>query len=298
MKGIGTNEKQLIRILSKPDPNQMRLLKNAYVSLPSQKTSLEIDIHKETSGHFRDGLMALVRGPLAQDVYLVNKAIDRPGTKESFLNDVLCCRSNADIRAIKDLYHRTHKISLEAHVSKDLSLKTKELFKMILAANRAEESVPYDPVATDRDVSDLRRAMPEGDGKDQLTVCSILTSRSDNQIRGIVHKYQQETGNSLSSAVSKKFSGHMKDALILIIGRASDPAMTTAEQLEATMKGLVTNDDLLVERVVRCHWDRAACDQVKRAYRHRYASDKKDLMSRIKSKTSGDYKNLMLACLE
>ena len=66
MKGFGTDEAVLVRILSKPDPLQMALLRNTY----SQriKRNLEHDVESETSSHFKEGLGALVRGPLGQDV--------------------------------------------------------------------------------------------------------------------------------------------------------------------------------------------------------------------------------------
>ena len=293
MKGFGTNETQLIRILSKPDPNQMRLLVHTYNTRLSR--NLEKDIKSETSGHFEDGLLALVRGPLATDVHLLHRAIRGLGTKESYLNDILLCRSNADIRAIKDLYQRTHNRSLISDVKGDLSFKTEELFTMALAATRAEESAPFDPAGIERDVHDFYAATAGRAGTDQLTVCRILTSRSNGQIRAIAQQYAARHHNPLSTVIAREFSGHMKDALLLIVGRAEDRAMTDAVQLEETMKGVGTKDELLVQRVIRVHWDREACDQVKRAYRYKY---QKDLTSRIRGEVSGHVESLLVACLE
>ena len=86
----------------------------------------------------------------------------------------------------------------------------------------------------------------------------------------------------------------MKEALLLMVNRATDPVMTEAELLEAAMKGMGTKDNLLVQRVIRNHWNPAHKDQVKRAYAHRY---KKDLISRVKGEVSGDYQKLMIAVL-
>ena len=295
MKGFGTNEKQLIRILSKPDPIQMRVLVHAFNTLPKRGSkNLEQWLVSETSGYLEDGLTALARGPLYQDVFLLHRAMKGLGTKESLLNDVLCCRSNADMRAIKTLYQQTHNKPLVAAVKNDLSLKTETMFEMILAANRAEESTPYDPVAIDRDVAQLRTSMYSGVTTDQLSVCSILTTRSNNQLRGIAQIYQQKHGEPLSKSIKSKFSGHMESALLLIVGRATDPAMSAAEDLEATMKGLGTKDELLVQRVIRCHWDRATMDQVKKAYKHRYGID---LISRVKKEVHGHVEEMLTACL-
>jgi annexin A7/11 len=292
MKGFGTDESVLIRVLSKPDPLQMALLRNTY----SQRIgrNLEKDIHSETSSFFREGLLQLVRGPLLADVHNVHNAIKGVGTREAALNDVLLGRSNADMRAIKQAYHETFHKSMESDVKGDLSMKTERLFGMVMQATRNEESAPIIPADLDRDCNELHRATDGRIDTDQVQVCSILSQRSDGQIRSIAQMYQQKYHITLQKIIEKEFSGHMKDALLVMVGRACDPAMTEAELLEAAMAGLGTKDNLLVNRVIRNHWNPAQKDQVKRAYAHRY---KRDLISRVKGEVSGDYQRLMIAVL-
>ena len=69
MKGFGTRESELIRILARPDPLQMATLRQTYDRRFNR--SLVHDLDKETSGYFREGLLALARGPLEQDAHLV-----------------------------------------------------------------------------------------------------------------------------------------------------------------------------------------------------------------------------------
>ncbi|KIW95896.1 uncharacterized protein Z519_02961 [Cladophialophora bantiana CBS 173.52] len=294
MKGFGTDERTLIQILSKPDPLQMALLRNTY----NQRfhRDLEKDIKSETSKYFRDGLVALVQGPLMHDVHSVHEAIKGLGTKESVLNDVLLGRSNADMRAIKQAYQQTYRHTLEADVKGDLSLKTEKLFDLVMSATRNEESAPVIPTETERDCTELHRAMDARVGTDQLTVCTILSRRSDGQIRAIAHHWHQMYRSSLEKVIESEFSGHMKDALLLMVRRACDRAMSDATQLEDAMAGPGTKDILLVQRVVRVHWDRLHLDQVRRAYAHRY---KKDLIQRVKGEIHFDkyYEGLMVACL-
>jgi len=294
MKGFGTDENALIRILAKPDPLQMALLKNTYNQ--RHRRDLEKDIRSETSKYFREGLVALVQGPLMHDVHSVHEAIKGLGTKESVLNDVLLGRSNADMRAIKQAYQETYRRALETDVKGDLSMKTERLFSMVMAATRSDESAPVIPHELERDVTELHRAMDARVGTDQVTVCSILSQRSDGQIRALAHHWQQKYHNGLEKVIESEFSGHMKDALLLMVRRACDRIMSDAVQLEDAMAGFGTKDVLLVQRVVRVHWDRAHLDQVKRAYAHRY---KKDLIQRVKGEIHTDkyYEALMVACL-
>lgn len=86
----------------------------------------------------------------------------------------------------------------------------------------------------------------------------------------------------------------MEDALLYMLRGANDRAMRDAMLLEDTMRGVGTKDDLLLNRVVRYHWNRDHMTQVVGAYRHRYH---RELSARIKGETSGDYEKALLACL-
>jgi annexin A7/11 len=292
MKGFGTDEKALIHVLSTKDPLQVGVLRQTYNYRFSRH--LLNDVQSETSGWFEEGLCAIIRGPLQQDVHLLYAAIDGPGTKEKVLNDVLLGRSNADMRAIKETYQKTYHRSLESAVKGDLSMKTERHFLMVLAANRNEESAPVTPQQIDQDVMELYKATEGKVGTDELLVCNILTQRSDAQIRAIAHTYQQRFTRDLETVIKKEFSGHMELALLHQLRTGTDKAMRDALLLEDSMAGVGTKDHLLTNRVVRCHWDRNHMMQVKWAYRHQFGND---LGHRIRGETSGDYERLLVACI-
>lgn len=86
----------------------------------------------------------------------------------------------------------------------------------------------------------------------------------------------------------------MEDALIHQLRTGTDKAMRDALLLENSMEGVGTKDHLLVNRVVRLHWDHNHMDQVKRAYQHRF---NRSLTSRIRGETTSNYEKLMCACL-
>ena len=86
----------------------------------------------------------------------------------------------------------------------------------------------------------------------------------------------------------------MEDALLQQLRTGTDRAMRDALLLEDAMEGTGTKDHLLVNRVVRIHWDRNHMEQVKGAYQHRFH---RSLTSRIRGETSGDYERLLCACL-
>jgi annexin A7/11 len=86
----------------------------------------------------------------------------------------------------------------------------------------------------------------------------------------------------------------METALIQQLRTGTDKAMRDAHLLHSAMEGAGTNDHLLVNRVVRLHWDRNHMEQVKGAYQHHFH---RSLVSRIRAETTGYYEKLMCACL-
>lgn len=308
MKGFGTDEKALIHVLANKDPYQIAMIRQVYHQRHGR--TLETDVASEVSGHFKDGLLAIIRGPLQQDVYLLHHAMSGIGTKESVLNDVLLARSNADMTAIKRAYQATYHQPLENVVRGDLSMKTKRHFMMVLAGNRVEDSASVVPQQIDQDVLELYKATEGKVGTDELLVCSILSSRNDAQIRAIALAYEAKFRRSLETVIIKasascisfrivanlqqEFSGHMETALLYQIRAGKDSIMWDAVLLEDAMAGIGTKDHLLVNRIVRYHWDKNYMQQVKAAYRQRFG---RDLGHRIRGETSGDYERLMLACI-
>ncbi|KAF2803338.1 Annexin [Mytilinidion resinicola] len=293
MKGFGTNEKELIRVLSKPDPAKMNSIRLQYSA--KYKKDLVTEIRKEVSGYFEQGLVALVWGPLTHDANMLYSAMKGLGTKETVLDDVLLCRSNADIKAIKAEYQTLFHRTLEADLRGDLSGATEQMYMMVVAATRNEDSVPVIPQEIDRDIAELQRSLGSTVNKDPVQFCHILTNRNDNQLRAIAQGYHKKYQKTLDSMIKSRFSGHMEDALCLIIARSLDRAASDAAQLEATMAGMGTKDKLLIDRVVRIHWNRQYMNQVEAAFQAKY---KKTLINRIKGETRGDQERLLVACVE
>ena len=291
MKGFGTDERLLIGTLAKLDPLQINSCKAAYSA--KHKRDLMKDVHSETSGYFREGLEAIIRGPLDQDCHALHESIKGAGTKESAMNDVLLGRSNADLNAIKSRYQQIYHRSVESDVKGDLSMKTERLFDMVVSARRNEESAPVIPQQVETDVQELYRATEGRTGADQVAVCTVIAHRSNGQLRAISQAYHQKYHKKLTDVIKKEFSGHMEQALVYMVAKAEDPAKHDADILEDSMAGMGTKDTALVRRLIMIHWSRDRLHQCKSAYKHFYH---RDLRQRIEGETSGDYKNLMSAC--
>ena len=273
MKGFGTDEAALIKILAQLDPLQMANLVDTYTSHVGR--DLKKDVKSETSGDLEKALLALIDGPLIQDVVALNDALAGMGTKEDLLNEVLIGRSNADLRAIKTAYQQKYNRTLESAVSSDLSTDEDRLFKVILKAVRAEEATVVDPAAIDKDVREIHEATTARTGTDELAVSSILATRSNAQIRAIAQAYPNRYHSSLEEVIKKEFSGHIRDALLMIVGRAKDPVLYDADLLHQRLSK-DTDNVRLIYRLIHIHWDRAHLENVKKAYHRAHGSTLRD----------------------
>ena len=287
MKGFGTDEKAMIGVLARLDPLQMAAVRATY----SQHIGRDLhkDVKSETSGYLERGMLGVIDGPLGSDVAWAHESVDGLGTKEWLMNEALLGRSNADMKAIRTAYEQKYHRQLHRDVADDLSFKTATLFKDVLTSPRREESEPLDSNKVLRDTEELYHK------KDLASICRIFGTASNAHLRAMDQELHAKHRTSLARTVERNFSGHMQDALWFIAMSATDPAMRDAKLLEKAMSGAGTKDEQLVTRVVRVHWNRDHKDQVKRAYRHEY---KKDLIDRVRSETSGDYRDLMVALLQ
>ncbi|KAF3916767.1 Annexin-B10 [Dactylellina cionopaga] len=302
MKGMGTNESELIRVIAG--------LKTAFAVHSVQRAfsqrhqrDLIKDIKSETSGRFEDVLVAVARGPLLEEVYALHDAIHRPGTTESTLNDVLLCRSPPDLDAIKKAYKRTFSRDLETDVRGDLSMKTENMFTFVLQNRRSEETAPADSGQAEKDAYNIQMAM-EGvggagiggmfGGTHQDAVYSTILSRNDAQIGLIAYSYERMYSRRLEGMIEKKFSGHMQTALLYAVRGGTDKARRDAMLLEDAMHGVGTKDALLIHRIVKYHWNKPHFENVKRAYQELY---RKSLEDRVYGETSGDYRKFLIALI-
>lgn len=293
MKGFGTDEKVLIATMSKKDPLQMETIRTQFDQRLMR--NLLSDLDKETSGYFQKGLIEIGRGPLVSDCYNLMEAMKGMGTKEVVLDDVLIGRSNADMNAIKQKYQELFKRTLEADLRGDLSAGTEQMYMMIIAARRNEDSHPVNPQEIEQWVTELQNSIGGFVGKNATQACQLLTSKNDAQIKAISEAYQRRFQKDLDNTIKSAFSGHMEDALRLLVSRAVNRAAAEAVRLEDSMAGLGTKDQLLVQRVVRCHWNQQFMTAVSNEYKRLY---KRDLVKRIEGETRGDYERLMVACVK
>lgn len=102
MKGFGTDEKIIIDILTARSNAQRQLIAEYF--LREYGRDLVKDLKSELTGKFEDFIIALMRPPTEYLCKQLHKAFDGIGTDERSLVEILCTKSNAEIKEIVATY--------------------------------------------------------------------------------------------------------------------------------------------------------------------------------------------------
>jgi annexin A7/11 len=295
MKGMGCDERALIRVLTNPkyaNPWTMAQLVRDYNSRFMR--DLAKDIESETRGDFETALIALIRGPLENDARVLEKALNRAGTDEDALNDVLLCRSNADLRAISAEYKRVHGRDLLAEIKDDVDDNLFRLYSMVLAATRAEAAAQVNPAEVEHKVTELQHATEGIVGANAISVAQIFTSSNEAQLRALTEAYHRKYHRTLQDVIKKEFRGGMEDVLLRMLVCAVDPARADAERLREPLTKTIRKDRLFINRVVSLYWDKNRLQEAKGAYKNAYGTR---LGKDVKEYLSGDYEDIIMALI-
>ncbi|XP_052569192.1 annexin A1 [Peromyscus californicus insignis] len=145
---------------------------------------------------------------------------------------------------------------------------------------------PYPSFNPSSDVAALHKAIMVK-GVDEATIIDILTKRTNAQRQQIKAAYLQETGKPLDETLRKALTGHLEEVVLALL---KTPAQFDADELRASMKGLGTDEDTLIEILVSRN--NKEIREINRVYREEL---KRDLAKDITSDTSGDFRKALLS---
>ncbi|XP_060762731.1 annexin A1a [Neoarius graeffei] len=218
LKGLGTDEDTLIEILASRNNQQIRDLKIAYKE--EFKKELEADIKSDTSGHFRDGLLALCKANRSEDRLVQEDLADkdardlyeagekRKGTDCSVFINILTSRSAPQLRKAFQCYSKYSKVDVAKAI--DLELKG-DIESLLDAVVRCAGSRPA--YFADR----LNLAM-KGSGYKAKILTRIMVSRSEIDMVQIKHEYKKKYGKTLYKDILDDTKADYEKILLALCG--------------------------------------------------------------------------------
>jgi len=137
--------------------------------------------------------------------------------------------------------------------------------------------------------SELRKAM-KGWGTDEGALINIICSTSYEDMAQINKDYSEQFDRDLIKDIKKECSGNFEDVLV---GLCTDRSEYDAALLRKAMKGIGTNESLLIE--VLCTRSASEIEGIKEAYNKLYD---KELSTAIEGETSGNFEKLLIKLLD
>ncbi|KAL5015732.1 hypothetical protein ScPMuIL_005321 [Solemya velum] len=289
MKGLGTDEKAIIAVLSSHCNSQRLEIEKKFKTMYGK--DLKAELKSEISGRFEDVCLALLEPARKYDAKECHAAIKGAGTDEGALIEILCSRTNKEILEIKEQYKTLFKKELEKDIVGDTSGHFKRLLVSQLTANR-EEGNHIDPNQARVEAQELYDAGAGKLGTDESVFNRILCSRSYYQLNETFRSYQAQYGKDIEASIRAETSGYLEDAYLAVVKLVRSRPEYFAERLYKSMKGAGTKDSTLIRVVV----SRSEVDmsEIKQEFQRKYG---KTLGSFIKGDTSGDYRKLLLALI-
>jgi len=215
--GAGTDDDELIEVLCTRTNQELIEMKEAYVRL--YKKEMEKDVVGDTSGHYRDLLVAIMRAdrPEVQTVdveaakrdaqTLYNAGEGKLGTDEKVFVDMLTHRSFPHLHKMAEQYAITTGHSLERGIAKETSFNFKKAMVVLLT--------PRDEYFSDK----IHLAI-SGAGTDDRTLIRSVAylSKSKALIQAVntfyTHKYKHTLANDIGGDTSGWYKKTMQNLVM------------------------------------------------------------------------------------
>jgi annexin A7/11 len=286
MKGFGTDEAALIKIVANRTNQQRMAIKEAYKTAFGR--DLISDLKSELRGKLEDAMVALFTEPIEYDCDSLKNAMKGVGTDEDSLIEIITSRPNWMLKKIKEKYKEKYKKDLESAIKSETSGDLERLLVSILQCKRSENNNPNvnECAAQAKELFDAGEAKW---GTDSAVFNKIFTGCSPAEIACIAREYHKISGHTILDGINKEFSGNTKKALRSIVYATISPSEYFATRVKDAIKGFGTNDHLLIRVLVTR--DEIDMPQIKQYYKQLYG---KDMIEDIKKDIGGDYRTLMI----
>eukprot|EP01116_Phalansterium_solitarium_P011314 TRINITY_DN26950_c0_g1_i1.p1 TRINITY_DN26950_c0_g1~~TRINITY_DN26950_c0_g1_i1.p1 ORF type:complete len:304 (+),score=101.45 TRINITY_DN26950_c0_g1_i1:151-1062(+) len=285
-KGLGTDDRTVIEIITNRTNDQLAYLAAEYKKLYGK--SLKKALKSETSGDYCTLLCALVTPRVQYIAKQIHKAVDRAGTDEGALIDLLVFTSSAELHAANQFYQHKYKKSISHDVGDDTSGDFKKSLLALIEHNR--DIPPGPPAQAAADAHALYKAGEGKIGTNEKVFIELLCARPLLHTWNIAQAYKQERGKKLTKAIKSETSGYFCRTLLATV---TPWPQFWAKRIHHAVAGVGTKDALLIRAFVLNN--KPQLQAIAQAYAAKY---KKSMYDDVKSDTSFNYQKVLTSLLK
>uniref|UniRef100_A0A2K6FQI5 Annexin n=1 Tax=Propithecus coquereli TaxID=379532 RepID=A0A2K6FQI5_PROCO len=238
MKGFGTDEQAIVDVVANRSNDQRQKIKAAFKTMYGK--DLIKDLKSELSGNMEELILALFMPPTYYDAWSLRNAMQGAGTQERVLIEILCTRTNQEIREIVGCYRSEFGRDLEKDIRSDTSGHFERLLVSMCQGNRDENQSVNHQMAQE----DAQRLYQAGEGRlgtDESCFNMILATRSFPQLKATMEAYSRMANRDLLSSVGREFSGYVESGLKTIIDLVQIKQMFT-QMYQKTLGTMIASD--------------------------------------------------------
>ena len=286
MKGFGTDENTLIKVVGNRTNRQRQIIKEQYKAAFGR--DLISDLKSELHGKMEDAFVALFTDPIEFDADSLRDALHGVGTDEDTLIEIIASRNNQQLFAIKQCYNTKYQRDLEADIKSDVHGTLQNLLVSLLQGKRSMNPNPDQGrcAAIAKEIFDAGEAKL---GTDESSFNKYFVSLSPVELICVAQHYHKLTGHTILEAIEKEFHGDSKKAFKTIVYATLSPSEYFATRVNKAIKNFGTKDHLLIRVLITR--DEIDMPAIKQYYKQLYG---KDMIEEIKDDIHGEYQNLMV----
>lgn len=221
MKGLGTDEATITEILATRTNQQLQEIRTVYKE--DFNSTLENDVGEETSGEYKDLLLALLKGnreknsgvidyvQINQDAQVLSEVLKKNNRSASQWISILSVRSQDHLNRVFDQYQTLTSSDVEESIKKHFK---GDFQKGLLALVSTIKNTPLY-------FADKLYTSMKGLGTKESILNRIMISRSETDLLSIRAEFRKKFGKSLYSMIQTNVTGDYLTALLSLC-RAED----------------------------------------------------------------------------
>ncbi|XVF00301.1 hypothetical protein REPUB_Repub03eG0273000 [Reevesia pubescens] len=207
LSGIGVDEKSLISILAKSNPENKRSIRKGCSKFFfederqfERRNDGAIKILKLEFKRFRDIVVFSLMHPWERDARLLKKALKKGREQYGVIIEIACTRSSDELLGARKAYHSLFERSIEEELAAEIEGNERELLVALVSAYRYEGPKVKEDTAKS-EARALINAIKNADTSELIKneeVIRILTTRSKPHLKEVYEQYRKISGKIIT----------------------------------------------------------------------------------------------------